>query len=292
VDHQTIGVGPYAKNPDGTLKGAAIQRPGPDGKIYPNAVYYAAQDIGLARSGAAMTAASPFGLAVPMYDLTQCTGIHGHIKVAPDGTVYVPNRSCNGQQAVVVSEDNGLTWEIRKVPNSRDSTWDPSVGIGEDGTLYFGYADANTVPRVAVSKDKGRTWIYDRPVASQYNFKGLAFPAMVAGDSDRAAIAFLGTMTDGLPLGTSTTFTGTWHLFVSATYDGGQTWALTDVTPTDPVQRGNICDAGSSCPDTPKNTRNLLDFMDINLDQKGRMLVAYADGCVTAQCIMGADVNG
>ena len=27
VDHQTIGGGPYAKNPDGTLKGGAIQLP-------------------------------------------------------------------------------------------------------------------------------------------------------------------------------------------------------------------------------------------------------------------------
>lgn len=292
VDHQTIGVGPYAKNADGTLKGAAIQRPGPDGKIYPNAVYYASQDIGLAEVARSDDGGFTFGLAVPMYDLTKCGGLHGQIKVAPDGTVYVPNKACGGQQAVVVSEDNGITWEVRKVPGSRAGSWDPAVGIGEDGTLYFGYADANTVPRVAVSKDRGRTWIYDRPVASQYNFTALAFPAVVAGDGDRAAIAFLGTTTDGLPLGTGTSFTGTWHLFVSATYDTGQTWALTDATPTDPVQRGNICDAGTGCPDTPKNTRNLLDFMGINVDAQGRILVGYADGCVTAQCIMGADVNG
>src|SRR5689334_33947 len=43
VDHQTIAGGPYAKNPDGTLKGGAVQLPGANGQIYPNAIYYASQ---------------------------------------------------------------------------------------------------------------------------------------------------------------------------------------------------------------------------------------------------------
>src|SRR6185369_4128624 len=44
VDHQTIGGGPYAKNIDGSLKGGAVQLPGANGQIYPNAIYYASQD--------------------------------------------------------------------------------------------------------------------------------------------------------------------------------------------------------------------------------------------------------
>src|SRR5688500_12857683 len=39
VDHQTVGGGPYGKNPDGTLKGGAIQLPGLNGQTYPNAIY-------------------------------------------------------------------------------------------------------------------------------------------------------------------------------------------------------------------------------------------------------------
>ena len=50
-----------------------------------------------------------FGPAVPIYT-DQCGGLHGHVKVAPDGTVYVPNRGCGGTQGGVVSEDNGITW--------------------------------------------------------------------------------------------------------------------------------------------------------------------------------------
>src|ERR1043165_1463482 len=69
VDHQTIGAGPYAKNPDGSLKGAAIQHPGLDGKIYPNAVYYASQDAGLAEIARSDDGGVTFGLAIPMWTL-------------------------------------------------------------------------------------------------------------------------------------------------------------------------------------------------------------------------------
>src|ERR1044072_4358531 len=116
VDHQTIGGGPYAKNPDGSLKGGAIQLPGLNGHMYPNAIYYASQDVGLAEIARSDNGGLTFGLAIPMWTLVQCDGLHGHIKVAPDGNVYVPNKSCGGKQGVAVSEDNGLSWTIRTVP--------------------------------------------------------------------------------------------------------------------------------------------------------------------------------
>jgi len=47
---------------------------------------------------------------VPIYNLTECGGLHGHIRVSSGRTAYVPNASCSGKQAVVVSADNGLTW--------------------------------------------------------------------------------------------------------------------------------------------------------------------------------------
>ena len=103
VDHQTLGGGKYAKNADGSLKGFAVQKPGLDGKFYPNAVYYASQDIGLAEIARSDDGGLTFGVAVPMYDITQCGGLHGHIKVAPDGTVYVPNKNCGGEQGVALS---------------------------------------------------------------------------------------------------------------------------------------------------------------------------------------------
>lgn len=289
VDHQTIGGGPYAKNADGTLKGAAVQLPGVDGRIYPNAIYYASQDIGLAEIARSDNGGLTFGVAVPMYNLTQCGGLHGHVKVSPDGTVYVPNKGCGTNQAAVVSEDNGLTWEVRPIPGSKEGNTDPSIGFGADGTVYFGYSNGDGHARVAVSHDKGRTWESDQDVGAQFGIQNTAFAAVAGGDANRAAFFFLGTTRGGAAgVGTDTSFDGTWYGFISTTYDGGKTWVTANATPNDPVQRGVVCTNGTTCPD---GTRNLLDFNDLTVDKQGRPLAVYADGCVSSGCIQGADKN-
>jgi len=89
---------------------------------------------------------------------------------------------------------------------------------------------------------------------------------MVAGDDNRAAFAFLGTPTAGGLQGPK--FDGVWHLYIATTYDGGATWKTVDATPNDPVQRGCIWLAGGA-----NVCRNLLDFMDVQIDQQGRVLV-------------------
>jgi hypothetical protein len=290
VDHQTIGGGPYAKNADGSLKGGAVQLPGPNGQIYPNAIYYASQDIGLAEIGRSDNGGFTFGPAVPMWTLVQCDGLHGHIKVAPDGTVYVPNKSCGGKQGVAVSEDNGLTWSIRTIDGSTAGDSDPSVGIGADGTVYIGYGDGDGHARVAVSHDRGITWQNVQDVGASQGIQNTVFPAVIAGDSDRAAFFFLGSTTPGANgRGSDATFAGTWFGYIATTYDGGVTWVTANATPNDPVQRGVVCTIGTTCPD---GTRNLLDFNDLTVDKQGRVLAAYADGCVTGECIRGVDRNG
>ena len=115
----------------------------------------------------------------------------------------------------------------------------------------------------------------------------------MAGDDNRAAVFFLGSATPGTvgangpdPAG----FTGTWYGYISTTYDGGRTWTTVNGTPNDPVQRGPICTQGTlTCTGT---TRNLLDFNDVTIDAQGRVLAAYADGCISAQCVQGNDLNG
>jgi len=289
VDHQTLGGGPYARNADGSLKGGAVQLPGLNLQTYPNAVYYASQDIGLAQIARSDNGGLTFGVAVPMWTLVQCGGLHGHIKVAPDGTVYVPNKSCGGQQGVAVSEDNGLTWSIRTVPGSTPGDTDPSVGIGSDGTLYLAYADGDGRSRVAVSPDRGLTWANVSDVGASHGIKNTVFPAAVGGDGNRAAVFFLGSSTEGAQgRGTDMSYEGTWFGYIATTYDGGQTWVTVNATPGDPVQRGVVCTAGTTCPGT---TRNLLDFNDLTVDQRGRPLAAFADGCVTPACVGGADKN-
>jgi hypothetical protein len=275
VDHQTIGSGPYAPGPIKTLG------------TYPRIVYYCSQDIAMAQCATSLDGGRTFGVAVPIYTIAQCAGIHGHVKVAPDGTAYVPNRSCGGEQGMAVTTDNGLTWTVKTVPGSTPSSWDPSVGIAADGTLYFGWLNGDGHPFVAVSHDQGDTWTNIQDVGTAFGIQNIAFPAVVAGDPDRAAFAFLGTTAAGAAGGQDSNFPAAWHLYVSHTYDGGATWVTVDATPNDPVQRGTICDQGTTC----ATNRNLLDFMDATVDARGRVLVGYADGCVGG-CVNGGPASG
>src|SRR3954454_6038123 len=275
VDHQTIGGGPFADNGLGALTG------------YPHAVYYCSQDIADALCASSHDGGLTYGPAVPIYDLTQCGGLHGHVKVDPvTGTVYVPNKGCGAGQAVAVSEDNGLHWSVRPVPGSPPGDSDPSVGIGSNGTVYFGYQAADGHAKVAVSHDHGETWVDGQDVGAQLGVQNVVFPAMVAGDDNRAAFAFLGTTTGGNYQDTAN-FAGVWHLYIATTIDGGASWQTVDATPTDPVQRGSICTGGTTCGDD----RNLLDFMDITVDGQGRALVGFADGCTAACAAPGGAQN-
>jgi hypothetical protein len=270
VDHQTVGAGPYAPGLLGPLP------------VYPHVIYYCSQDIALAQCATSLTGGLTFGPAIPIYNLLQCGGLHGHVKVGPDGTAYVPNKGCGGKQAVSVSTNNGLTWTVHPVQGSATGDSDPAVGVATDGTAYIGMV-YNGRPYASVSFDKGTSWSTPKDVGAAFNIRNAVFPAVVAGDPERAAFAFLGTPTAGAGGTTEDpSFNGAWHLYVATTYDSGATWTTVDVTPNDPVQRGSICMGGTTC----GTTRNLLDFMDVAIDPEGRVLVGYADGCVGA-CVSG-----
>ena len=274
VDHQTIGGGVYAAGVGGLPVTA-----------YPNEVYYCSQDIATAFCAASRDGGTTFGPGVPTYNLTQCGGLHGHVKVGPDGTAYLPNKSCGATAAVAVSHDNGLSWQVQSVTGSTPGDSDPSVGISGDNTVYFGYVGADGKPAVATSTDGGQTWENQQTVGNEFGIQNAVFPAVVAGDGPRAAFAYLGTPTGGNPSDINT-FHGVWHLYVSYTYDGGRSWVTSDATPNDPVQRGSICTAGTTCGDD----RNLLDFIDATIDDHGRVLVGFADGCIGA-CVNDPNVN-
>ena len=169
VDHQTLGWGPYAPG------GVAAAR------TFPSELYYCAQDIADASCSTSTDGGTTFGPAVPIYNLTRCGGLHGHVKVAPDGTAYVPNKSCDGHPAVVVSVDNGLHWAIRPVPAGSPGESDPSVALAADGTVYLSWNGANNHAYTAVSRDRGETWTAPYDVGAQLGIQNVAFPAAVAG---------------------------------------------------------------------------------------------------------------
>lgn len=277
VDHQSVGGGPYAE-------------PRPVTATTSRAYYYCAQSLIEAQCGRSDTGGLTWGPAVPIYPVNGCNqGVHGHIKVAPDGTVYVPYDSCApGRPGVAVSRDNGVSWSVHNVPDASapPGANDPSVGVATDGTVYFGYANSMDRARISVSHDRGSTWTTSVDVGAALGLKHIAFPAVVAGDPDRAAFAFLGTTTAGYDQ--SPSFPGEWHLYVATTYDGGATWTTVDATPTDPVQRGCIFRGGFTV--NGSTCRNLLDFIDASLDGRGRIVVGFADGC-TGTCAAGGPIT-
>lgn len=279
ADHQGVVAGPY---PEGFPLA---------GLLYPNAVYYCSQSVAAAFCARSDDGGQTFGPGV-VFKNTECSAgaLHGHPKVAPDGTLYVPDSSqCllpvgeSAEKVVAfVSEDAGLTFAVRPIPQSAGGAGsDPSIGLASDGTAYMCYENADGTTHVAVSHDKGVTWINDTDVGAAAGLVATRFPAMVAGDPDRAACAFLGTTTQGAS--ESLDFEGVWYPYVATTYDGGQTWHLVNVAPNDPVQGvGGVGPSGIN--------RNLLDFNDAEVDDEGRVLFAYADGCVGA-CVQDPRAN-
>src|SRR6202521_491768 len=297
-DHETLGGGPYAGTPPATASYPATGTK--------NAIYYCSQNIvAEAQCSRSDDGGQTFGPGIAIFTPTQCTGgIHGHVKVARDGTVYVPNSSCGttGNDGNAVSTDNGLTWTENNVPGSTGSQ-DPSVGIGQNNvgkpgtnlngtnTIYLGWVSGDSHAHVAHAGDRGATWTGDTDVGAPFGVTHAVFPVVVAGDDNRAAFAFLGTG-DGIlapgavgtcgPYGTGQDANGhdscanIWHLYIATTYDGGANWITVDATPNDPVQKGAICLQGTTC----AAGRNLLDFNDFAIDSEGRGLVGYADGCV------------
>jgi len=287
IDHQTVGGGPFAAPLTGV------------NPVYPNAVYYCTQlGAETAECATSFDGGITFGNAVPIYTADQCPLLlHGHIKVDLHGTAYVPTGDCDGHPAMSESTDNGLTWTVDEVPTgtTQDES-DPHLGIGDKGTLYLGYqgGDGQDLGDKGYSsgnaRSEGRAWMAVKPagstqwrapidVGASLGIKNIQFPEVFAGDDNRAAYAFLGTTTAGDDQAAD--FKGVWHLYVSYTYDGGLNWTTYDATPTDPVQRGCIWLQGGS---SAGNCRNLLDFNDITIDNDGRVMVAYADGC-TGACV-------
>jgi hypothetical protein len=270
VDHESLGVGPYP---------APLAGLNP---VYPNAVYYCSQAGVPDMCQRSDSGGLQFGPGVPASNgVTDCDGLHGHIRVAPDGTVYLPNKSCGTSEGGAVSTNAGNTWHEFLVPNSGTSQSDPSMGIDKNNTAYYCYTPHDGSPHVAVSHDGGQTWTDDHDIGASVGVVQAVFPEAVAGDPGRAACGFLGTDKSG-NLG-SGTFPGRWYLFIATTYDGGKTWTTVNATPNDPVQgAGGICLSGIGC---TGGNRNLLDFNEVTIDDRGRVLFGYDDGCVSQTCL-------
>jgi len=215
-----------------------------------------------------------------------CSSLFGHVKIASNGVAYIPNNSCSGNVGGLITTDSGQTLGHYVIPTSKTPPdgFDPSVAVDSNNRVYESWSANQTNgdyhPVISWSDDQGKTWAPTVDLANTTSpaLTAATFESAVAGDSGRAAVAYLATTTptngeDPFAAG----FVGVWNLYISFTYDGGATWQTVQAT-TNPVQIGEI-DAGGT---TTGGQRNLLDFMDASLTKDGRVVVGYADGCINS----------
>ncbi|MCW2673702.1 MAG: hypothetical protein JWP14_2291 [Frankiales bacterium] len=262
---------------------------------YPNVLYYCTNDLAAIDCGTSLDGGLTFGPSHPVSTDPgeTCSAIVGHLKSGPDGTTYLMPDGCNdeaGKQAVFVTDDDGLSWSKHSIGHSTEGdAGHPSLAVGNDGTVYAAWGSHDNEAgggrvQVSVSTSKGVRWTTPVTLGKELGVKVSRFPLAVSGDGDRAAVAYLGSTSDGDP-GNKKTFTGAWRMYVSYTYDRGRHWKTYDATPGSPVQVGSVCTGGTSCSDD----RNLLDFNDMVLDGKGRVVIAFADGCLKTKGCTTAD---
>jgi hypothetical protein len=275
-DHPTVGIGPF-------------HSPTPIDAVGGEAAYFCQQPI-LNAAPDECSYSHDGGItwkpSVPDTSNT-CDSLFGHVKIGPDGTAYIPDANCTdpstgkGVIGGLTTADNGQTLGSYVIPGASTPSdgFDPSVAVDSGNRLYESWSEAGDYhPVITWSDDHAKTWAKPVDLAQTVTpaLTAATFEAAVAGDSGRAAVAYLGTWAGTPGQDPFTTgFHGVWYLFVSYTYDGGATWQTVQATP-DPVQRGEI-DAGGT---TTNGQRNLLDFMDASVTKDGRVVVGYADGCV------------
>lgn len=215
-----------------------------------------------------------------------CSNVNGHPAPYPDGTVAMVLGSlgdrCQRPFTVVLSEDDGLTWQIKQCdPELGQVEIDADMTVTPDGTAYVLLRGDDEIAHLARSTDKWETCDHWRVAPPDHT--NSVFAGITSGDDGRIAMAYLGTRDPQEPGTSPSNVTGgtQWHLFVTTVFDAASdtpTFVTQQVTPDeDPVQVGCVWLMGGG--GGPYRCRNLLDFIDMVRDDEGRWYVAITDGC-------------
>jgi hypothetical protein len=217
----------------------------------------------------------------------------GHVKTAPDGTVYVPRKGCGGAR-VSVSRDDGRTWRAGYVDKT---VWtetqeqgvvewdhDGAVAIDAAGHAYYFWLGNNRLPYLSVSRDVGRTWSKPMMVGAP-GVTYTLFPEITAGRRGHIAFTYFGTTVKS---GSREDPDAVWHQYVGFSLnalDGRPVFATTMAhDPADPMRRGPCwnfrcyIDPGIRGDGVPNEA--VGDFIDIRVSPAtGAVWVAMVDLC-------------
>lgn len=221
----------------------------------------------------------------PTSVIRDCSGLHGHLKAAPDGTIYLPKTDC-GLALVHISEDDGVTW--KRVPVYRGAnlgTHEGAVAIDDAGNVYYAWLDEVGQMMLSVSTDRGYHWA--PPVVASPPGVTVTHPAIAAGKAGSVVIAYAGTddLPDGYMTDSDIVKGATWDAYMTITtnaLDAAPTFdSVTGNDPADPIVRG-ACGPGR-CP-------GLVDFIDVQVSPDGKAYAAFVDACVD-DCVTDPEVG-
>jgi len=255
--------------------------------LYPKIVYYCNNQIATSTCTRSLDGGATFEPTAPAFlgaepsgdaqNPNVCGGLHGHLKAAPDGTVYLPKTQCD-KPSVAVTQDDGLSWTQHAVANMKSND-DPAVAVDQKNNVYMVFMNAEDFHLYLVSsKDAGAHWSAPLDVTAP-GVTTTNLPALIAGDEGRVALAYVGTTTpDATKVKNddeATLNNMTWDAYLAvitnATSEKPSVTTLRVNPADDPLVRGH-CGPGR-CP-------GLYDFIDVQMDADGRPWVALVDACV------------
>ena len=251
-DHQTVFSGPPVTS---TTTGHA------------NVLYYCFHQyvLGATRCTKSLDGGVTF-LPTGNIEAPDCSGLNGHGVVDSRGTIYVPMAYSCGQPALAISKDEGVTWESIVVAGLPAALGDPSVAVDARGNLYYLFVAAGErLPYLVTSTNGGRTWSEPVMVAAP-GVRATNLATIDVGDPGRVAIAYYGTESRGWDLWTG-------YITVARATLNGSPWLLSAAM-THRNEALKVGDCG------PGRCGRVLDFIDVEIDQRGQPWAAFVDACL------------
>jgi hypothetical protein len=246
-----------------------------------------------------------------------CNTIPGGLKIVSSGPhagrIYVawlaadplnPVTGCNLTQLAAFhsiwsaySDDGGHTWTDQLVydagPLHDGSEIFADLTLDNQGNPYIAFVmniRSGYDIWVEASSDGGSAWNgrsdgTGAPYLVNADQGTHFFAAIAAGNPGQVDVAYLDTPTlvgstaYGKPNEPAGDANADWNVFVAQStnlFSGSPTFTNTRLTQA-PMHHGDICTLGLFCAAVPGTNRNLLDFIDVQVDPSGLFHIAYTD---------------
>ena len=125
---------------------------------------------------------------------------------------------------------------------------------------------------LAVSTDRGAHW--SRPVQVSRTPATSTFPWLVAGSAGRVDVVYYGTSANGASP-EKVADSALWRVYMAQSINATATSPVfREAAATPTIHKGSICTSGTGC---ASGTRDLLDFLQVDVMRSGMAVITYTD---------------